>query len=577
MSYVHNTPHGGVLVDLVVEHSRRAELLERVLRWPSWRLTPRQTCDLELLASGGFSPLRGFLGSADYQTVCESMRLANGTLWPMPVMLDLPESVVRSVERVGTLALRDREGAMVAAMHLTETWRPDLRAEGRAVFGTTSEAHPGVYHLLHCTHPWYAAGRLEVLAPFAHPDFPELRRTPAQLREEFERRGWKRIIAFNTRNPMHRAHLELTLRGAQEADARLLIHPVVGLTQPGDIDPDTRIRCYQALLPSYPPETAILSLLPLAMRMGGPREALWHALIRKNHGATHFIVGRDHAGPRPNQTGVPWYQPYEAQELLEDYEEELGVSIVRFRKLVYLADTDRHVEEQEAPADSPVSQISGTRMREMLRRGDELPVWFTVPAVAAELRRRFRPRAEQGFTVFFSGLSGSGKSTLASALAVRLRELTTRSVSLLDGDEVRQRLSSELGFSREDRDIHVLRLGYVAGEVTKSGGVAVCAPIAPFSSTRGDVRRMVQTEGGYLLVWVDTPLDICEARDRKGLYAKARAGLVTDFTGVSAAYEKPTDADIVVNTLKEAPDAAVKRIVDRLTTMGYLSACVTTG
>ncbi|MDQ1482686.1 MAG: sulfate adenylyltransferase, partial [Actinomycetota bacterium] len=277
-------PHGGSLVNLVVPASRRADITEEALEWPSWRLAARQLCDLELLSSGGFSPLQGFLGSADYHTVCESMRLANGTLWPMPIMLDLPESVIRSMERSRSLALRDREGAMVAALHLSETWRPDLLAEAKAVFGTTSDAHPSVYHLLHRTHPWYAAGRLEVLAPFAHPDFPELRRTPAQLREEFENRGWKRIIAFNTRNPMHRAHLELTLRGAQEADAKLLIHPVVGLTQPGDIDANTRIRCYQALLPSYPPRTAMLSLLPLAMRMGGPREALWHALIRKNHG-----------------------------------------------------------------------------------------------------------------------------------------------------------------------------------------------------------------------------------------------------------------------------------------------------
>jgi sulfate adenylyltransferase len=568
-------PHGGALVDLVVQRSRRAELRDSALAWPSWRLTPRQLCDLELLATGGFSPLRGFLGSDDYAAVCESMRLADGTLWPIPITLDLPESVVRAAERSGTLALRDREGAMVAAFHLTQAWQPDLRAEAAAVFGTTNEAHPSVEYLLHRTNPWYAAGELEVLEPFSHPDFPELRRTPAQLRSEFERIGWKRVVAFNTRNPMHRVHLELTVRGAREADAKLLIHPVVGLTQPGDIDAYTRVRCYQALLPSYPAGTTMLSLLPLAMRMGGPREALWHTLIRKNHGATHFIVGRDHAGPRPDRTGVPFYHPYAAQELLERHEAELGVQVVRFRKMVYLATADTYVEEHEAPVGLPVLQISGTDLRARLAQGAELPEWFTVPAVARELRRRHRARADQGFTVFLTGLSGSGKSTIANSLVAKLRDLMDRSVSLLDGDEVRQRLSSELGFSREDRDRHVLRIGYVASEITRSGGVAVCAPIAPYEATRAEVRRLVEAGGGFLLVHVDTPLAVCEERDRKGLYAKARAGLVPQFTGVSDPYEEPTDADVVVNTSTQTPDEASQRIIEQLQSMGYLSSTQT--
>jgi sulfate adenylyltransferase len=565
------SPHGGSLVDLIVDPSRRAELRDDAVSYPSWRLTQRQLYDLELLATGGFSPLRGFMGYADYATVCESMRLADGTLWPIPITLDLPEGAVRAAERSGALALRDREGVMVATLRLSQAWKPDRLAEARAVFGTTNEAHPGVEHLLHGSNPWYVAGQLEVLEPFHHCDFPELRRTPVQLRAEFVRRGWKRVVAFNTRNPMHRAHLELTLRGAREADAKLLIHPVVGLTQPGDVDYRTRVRCYQALLPSYPPDTAMVSLLPLAMRMAGPREALWHALIRQNYGATHFIIGRDHAGPRPDLTGVPFYHPYAAQELLQRHEAELGIQIVKFQRMVYLADSGTYVEESEAPAGLPVLQISGTDLRARLALGADVPAWFTVPAVADELRRRFRARADQGFTVFFTGLSGAGKSTIARSLVEKLSELADRSVSLLDGDEVRQQLSSELGFSREDRDRHVRRIGYVAAEITKSGGVAVCAPIAPYAAARRDVRRMVEAGGGFVLVYVDTPLDICEKRDRKGLYAKARAGVVSQFTGISDGYDEPKDADIVVD-FTQTPDEASQRILEYLREMGYLPA-----
>ncbi len=564
-------PHGGILVDLTVCPQRRAELREGALAYPSWRLTRRQLCDLELLANGGFSPLQGFLGPEDYASVCESMRLADGTLWPIPIMLDLPETVVRAAERCGTLALRDQEGAMVAALHLTQAWKPDLVAESAAVFGTTNEAHPGVAHLLHGTYPWYATGQLEVLDSIDHRDFRSLRRSPAQLRREFSRRGWRRIVAFNTRNPMHRAHLELTLRGAREAGAKLLIHPVVGLTQPGDIDYDTRVRCYQALLPTYPPGTAMLALLPLAMRMAGPREALWHALIRQNHGATHFIVGRDHAGPRPDGTGVPFYPPYGAHELLQRHEGELSVQILHFRRLVYLTSTDTYVEEQEAPAGAHALHMSGTDLRARLARGAELPDWFTVPAVSAELQRRYRPLSQQGFTVFLTGLSGSGKSTIAHTLVEKLRSLTDRNVALLDGDQARQRLSSGLGFSREDRDRHVLRVGYVAAEVTKSRGVAVCASIAPYADTRAAVRRMVEDGGGFLLVHVDTPPANCELGDRKGLYAKARAGLLEHFTGISDPYEKPSDADLVVDNVSMSAEEASSRIVEKLYAMGYVS------
>jgi sulfate adenylyltransferase len=563
-------PHGGVLVDLLVGAGRAAELKQHAFRWPSWQLTPRQLCDLELLACGGFSPLRGFLGEDDYDAVCRSMRLADGTLWPMPVTLDLPKRVLASLRSGGMLALRDPEGVMVAALQVTEVWRPDREAEAEAVFGTVDPTHPGVDHLLHRTNPWYVSGPLEVLQLPEHPDFRFLRRTPAELRVEFARRGWSRIVAFNTRNPMHRAHQELTLRAARQADANLLIHPVVGVTKPGDIDHYMRVRCYQALLPSYPPGRAMLSLLPLAMRMGGPRETLWHALIRRNYGATHFIVGRDQVGPGLDSSGRPFYRLYEAQELAQRYEAELGVRIVPFRQMVYLEDAGTYVAEDEAPPDARVLSISGTELRRRLTEGDELPEWFTPAAVAAELRRGFPPRSRQGFTVFFTGLSGAGKSTIAKALLAKLLERGGRTVTLLDGDVVRQHLSTELGFSRDDRDLNIRRIGFVAAEITKHRGIALCAPIAPYDRTRREVRQMVEGVGGFVLVHVATPLEVCEQRDRKGLYAKARAGLLPQFTGVSHPYEEPRDAEIVIDTQNEPPEEAVRQILEYLYERGFL-------
>jgi sulfate adenylyltransferase len=564
-------PHGGELVNLLVDAARGAVLKEASREWLSWSLTPRQLCDLELLTNGGFSPLRGFMTRADYESVCQRMRLADGTLWPIPIVLDVPEDVAHKLGAGATLALRDPEGVMLAALHVEEVWRPDLMAEAETVYGTTTREHPGVAHLQSRTHPYAVGGRVEALQLPVHYDFRALRLDPREVRAEFARLGWRHVVAFQTRNPMHRAHQELTFRAAREVEANLLIHPVVGMTKPGDVDHYTRVRCYQALLGRYPQHTVKLALLPLAMRMAGPREAVWHAIIRKNHGCTHFIVGRDHAGPGKDSSGTPFYDGYAAQELVRKCEDELKVTMVPFRNMVYVQDLDEYVPDDQIPAGSRVLDISGTELRRRLAEGREIPAWFTFPEVVEELRRSHPPRHRQGFTVFFTGLSGSGKSTIANALLVKLLETGGRPVTLLDGDLVRKHLSSELGFSREHRDLNIRRIGFVASEITKNGGVAICAPIAPYDATRKEVRAMVSPVGGFVLVHLATALEVCEERDRKGLYAKARAGLIAEFTGISDPYEAPTDAEVVVDTADTTPEEAVQQILLHVERAGYLA------
>jgi sulfate adenylyltransferase len=380
------------------------------------------------------------------------------------------------------------------------------------------------------------------------------------------------VVAFQTRNPMHRAHFELTLRAARELEANLLIHPVVGMTKPGDVDHYTRVRCYQRLLERYPHNTAMLSLLPLAMRMGGPREALLHAIIRKNYGCSHFIVGRDHAGPGNDSNGRPFYGPYDAQELLRQHEEEIGIRMVPFRMVVYVEDLDGYRPQDEVPEGARVLSLSGTELRDRLADGREIPEWFTFPEVAEELRRTHPPRQHQGFTVFFTGLSGSGKSTVANVLMVKLLEMGGRPVTLLDGDIVRKHLSSELGFSKEHRDLNIHRIGFVASEITKNGGIALCAPIAPYDSVRKAVRHMVEPGGGFVLIHLATPLEVCEQRDRKGLYAKARAGVIKQFTGISDPYEPPDDADVVIDTSDLSPEEAAQLVILHLEHEGYVGA-----
>ena len=565
-----NPPHGGALVNLIADPKRREEIRAASKGWPSWDLTERQLCDLELLLNGGFSPLRGFMGQADYESVCSSMRLANGLIWTMPIILDLPAELARQLKNGASLALRDPEGVMLAVLHVEEIWEPNRRWEAENVFESLDRVHPGVSYLLDRANPFYVSGKLEGLQLPAHYDYVDLRSTPSEMREEFRRLGWRRVVAFQTRNPMHRAHVELTFRASKETSASLLIHPSVGMTKPGDVDHYTRVRCYQAILPHYPANTAKLALLPLAMRMGGPREAVWHAIIRKNFGCTHLIVGRDHAGPGNDAKGKPFYDPYGAQNLLKKHQEELGVKMVPFKMMVYLEDKDAYVPEDEVPQESRVLNISGTELRARLAAGRDIPKWFTYPEVVTELRRTYPARNHQGFTVFFTGLSGSGKSTVANVLLVKLLEMGGRPITLLDGDIVRKNLSSELSFSKEHRDLNIRRIGFVAREITKNGGIAICAPIAPYDNIRKEVRKSMDDLGGFVLVHMSTSLEICEGRDRKGLYAKARAGIIPVFTGISDPYEAPADADIVIDAANATPEEATQEILLYLEKQGFL-------
>lgn len=564
------SPHGGTLVNLLVDSQKGEELKAESKGWKSWDLTFRQLCDLELLLNGGFSPLCGFMGRTDYESVCSSMRLADGTLWPLPIILDVSEEFAQTLTAHEKIALRDPEGVMLAVLQVEEVWKPDKVAEAEAVYNTANGEHHGVFHLLQDTHSWYVGGRLEGTQLPEHHDFRPLRQTPVDLRKEFTHLGWRKIIAFQTRNPMHRAHYELTIRAVREYEANLLIHPVVGMTKPGDVDHYTRVRCYQALLSHYPKHTAKLSLLPIAMRLAGPREAIWHAIIRKNYGCTHFIVGRDHAGPGTDSSGTPFYGHYEAQELFHQYQQDLNITMVPFSKMVYVEEQDAYFPVNEITEDVRTLSISGTELRTRLAEGREIPGWFTFSEVAQELQRTHPPRYKQGFTVFFTGLSGSGKSTIAKTLLVRLLEMGGRPVTLLDGDIVRKNLSSELGFSKEHRDLNIRRIGFVANEITKNGGIAICAPIAPYDSIRTEVRTLIQQSGGFILVHVATPLEVCEQRDRKGLYAKARAGIIKEFTGISDPYEEPRDADTVIDTTDLTADEAAQMILLHLEHEGYI-------
>ncbi|MFO0513368.1 MAG: bifunctional sulfate adenylyltransferase/adenylylsulfate kinase, partial [Rhodobacterales bacterium] len=524
------------------------------------------------LMNGGFHPLRGFQSEADYTGTVETMRTGDGTLWPIPVTLDVSESFAEGVEPGQDIALRDQEGVILAILSVTDKWVPNKANEALKVFGANDPAHPAVNYLHNVAGPVYLGGPVTGIQQPVHYDFKARRDTPNELRAYFRKLGWRRVVAFQTRNPLHRAHQELTFRAAREAQANLLIHPVVGMTRPGDVDHFTRVRCYEAVLDQYPASTTHLSLLNLAMRMAGPREALWHAIIRRNHGLTHFIVGRDHAGPGKNSQGQDFYGPYDAQTLVAAHQAEIGIEMVDFKQMVYVQEKAQYYPVDEVPEGSTVLDISGTELRRRLREGLEIPDWFSFPQVVTELRRTSPARSRQGFTVFFTGLSGSGKSTIANALMVKLMEMGGRPVTLLDGDVVRKHLSSELGFSREHRDINIKRIGYVASEITKNGGIALCAPIAPYAATRRAVREMVEHYGAFIEVHVATAIEECERRDRKGLYKLAREGKIKEFTGISDPYEAPVTPELRLDTESVEVDHCAHQVILKLEQMGLITA-----
>ena len=564
-----NQPHAPV-PELYVSYDSALKLKVEAGDLPSWDLTARQLCDLELLMNGGFNPLKGFLTQDDYDCVVNDMRLTDGTLWPMPINLDVSDAFAETIKAGQDIALRDPEGVILAILSITDKWSPDKSAEANGVFGTDDIAHPAVNYLHNTAGNTYLGGPITGIQAPVHYDYRGRRNTPNELRTYFRKMGWRRVVAFQTRNPLHRAHQELTFRAAKEAQANLLIHPVVGLTKPGDIDHFTRVRCYEAVLDKYPSSTTSLSLLNLAMRMGGPREAVWHGLIRANHGCTHFIVGRDHAGPGKNSEGNDFYGPYDAQELFKKYEDEIGVEMVDFKHMVYVQEKAQYEPIDEVDKSLTVLNISGTELRRRLAEGLDIPDWFSFPNVVTELRRTRPAKSKQGFTVFFTGLSGSGKSTIANAVMVKMMEMGGRPVTLLDGDIVRKNLSSELGFSKEHRDLNIRRIGYVASEITKNGGIAICAPIAPYTATRRAVREDIESFGTFVEVHVATSLEECERRDRKGLYKLAREGKIKEFTGISDPYEAPTKAELVVETENVSVDNCAHQVILKLEQLGLI-------
>jgi sulfate adenylyltransferase len=565
-------PNLAPIPELYVSYESAQKLKVEAGNLPSWDLTQRQVCDLELLMNGGFSPLKGFLSEQDYDSVVDTMRLADGSLWPMPVTLDVSEAFAEKVEPGQDIALRDAEGVILAILSVTDKWVPDKTREADKVFGADDMAHPAVNYLHNTAGPVYLGGPITGIQQPVHYDFRARRDTPNELRAYFRKLGWRKVVAFQTRNPLHRAHQELTFRAAKESQANLLIHPVVGMTKPGDIDHFTRVRCYEAVLDHYPAATTTMSLLNLAMRMAGPREAVWHGLIRRNHGCTHFIVGRDHAGPGKNSQGEDFYGPYDAQELFREHAGEIGIEMVPFKHMVYVQERAEYQPADEVEKDATVLNISGTELRRRLQEGLEIPDWFSFPEVVAELRKSRPARAKQGFTVFFTGFSGSGKSTIANALMVKLMEMGGRPVTLLDGDVVRKHLSSELGFSKEHRDLNIQRIGYVASEITKNGGIAICAPIAPYATTRRKVREMIEQYGAFVEVHVATSLEECERRDRKGLYKLAREGKIKEFTGISDPYDVPETPELRLDTEQVDVDYCAQQVLLKLEQMGLVAA-----
>ena len=537
----------------------------------SWILTDRQLCDCEMIMDGSFNPLDRFMSEDDYESVLTEMRLSNGELFPLPIVLDVNEEFSSGISIGEKIILREKEGFKIAYLTIDSIWKPDFNREAKLVYGTNDTSHPAVYYIFNKGHEVYVGGKIENISKPNHYDYRDYRISPAEVKSKFQEKGWNKVVAFQTRNPLHRAHVEMTLRSMSELDANLFLHPVVGMTKPGDVDYYTRVRCYEHVLNKYPKDSVMLALLPLAMRMGGPREALLHALIRKNYGCSHIIIGRDHAGPGNDINNKPFYGPYEAQELIRQHQDDIGIKMIPFEFMVYVPESKSYEPISEIGKSIDYKTISGTELRELLDNGDDIPGWFSYPEVATELKKSRPPLTKRGFTVFFTGLSGSGKSTIANGLLIKLLEDGNRPVTLLDGDIVRTHLSSELGFSKKHRSLNVQRIGFVASEITKNGGIAICAPIAPYSYDRNINRDLISKVGGFIEIFVNTSLEKCEERDSKGLYRLAREGKIKEFTGISDPYEEPKNAEIVINSDGSiSPGDLVDMIFNKIIELGYV-------
>lgn len=563
-------PHGNKLVSFHLSKSELEEYSELSNTISSLTLSLKQQCDLEMILNGAFSPLLTFNNQKDYEEILLNNKLLNGEIWPIPIVLDVPNDFLKALDKNEHISLRNAEGFLLAILKVREFWSPNKKDEANSVFKTIDKNHPGVDYLFNHTNSNYISGELIPIQSNKYFDFTHLRKSPQEVRDLFRSKRWQDVIAFQTRNPMHRAHFELTRLAMEQHNAKLLIHPVIGISKPGDIDHFTRVKCYQRIIKHYPENSVELSLINLAMRMAGPKEALWHAIIRKNYGCNYIIIGRDHAGPGVDAKGKTYYQPYDAQELISQYQEELEIKMVPFQEMVFAKNKRNYLPLDQIKEEDQIETLSGTQFKELLKQRTEIPNWYSFPEVVHELRRRYPKLHNQGLTVFFTGLSGAGKSTLANALVYKLMEMEDRPITLLDGDIVRQHLSSELGFSKEDRDIHVKRIGYVASEITKHGGVAICAPIAPYSNTRKTVRNMIDEVGSFVEIHVSTPLSVCEERDVKGLYKRARAGKILDFTGVSDPYEEPQNPEVTIDTSDISVEESSAIIIDKLRSMKLL-------
>ncbi len=549
--------HGGELLNLIVDRKEAAELKKASKNWLSWDLSQHQICDLELLLNGSFSPLTGYLLHKDYESVCSYMRLSDNTIWPIPIILDVTEDFAIKVKNDQKVALRDPEGVMIAVLTIQDIWKPNHDNEAEVIYTNGENKQPGVEDLLKNKDTYYLGGSIKGIQLPEHYDFHTLRFTPQEVRSNISRLGWNRVTGYQPIKIMHRAQYELTRKVIEKLNANLLMQPLVGIIKPGDNNHFTRIRCYQALLPHYPKATAILSLLPLVRRLPQSREILLKAIISKNYGCRDLIVEFS----SPSKV---------IDEMADKWSDELGIRLLPCPNMVYMEKENTFIPKTEIPEGRISSTITENELKERIYSGKSIPEWFTFTEIENELKRSYPPRKKQGFTVFFTGLSGSGKSTIARALMSRFMEIGGRPVTLLDGDIVRKNLSSELGFSREHRNINIRRIGFVASKITKNGGIAICAPIAPYDSIRKDVRAMMTSLGGFFLVHVATPLKVCEARDRKGLYAKAKAGLIKEFTGISDPYELPDDAELTIDTAILTTQEAMQKIVAHIASEGYL-------